>query len=112
MLYPQKASMAIGSRRTTPTFPVIAAVVSDPSVAPMYTPSSQLAASTTKGTVVDRLPPKMNAEIGTPPGSSHLASIEGHCEAATVKRAFGCAATRPQPGVHSLPCQSMSRAGG
>ena len=29
-----------------------------------------------------------------------------------MKRAFGCAAGRPQPGVQSLPCQSVSRAGG
>src|SRR4029078_5258355 len=56
--------------------------------------------------------PKINAEIGTPAGSSQRASIEGHCAAATVKRAFACAATRPQPGVHSLPCQAMRRAGG
>src|SRR5512147_2386567 len=62
--------------------------------------------------VDERRPPKMIAESGTPPGSSHLGSIEGHCEAATVKRAFGCAAGRPQPGVHSLPCQSVRRGGG
>src|SRR6185436_12467934 len=62
--------------------------------------------------VEERRPPKMNAEIGTPAGSSQRASIDGHSEAATVKRAFGCAATRPQPGIHSLPCQSVSRAGG
>src|SRR5690348_4592869 len=48
----------------------------------------------------------MNAEIGTPAGSSHAASSDGHCVAATVKRAFGCAALRPQSGVQSLPCQS------
>src|SRR5262249_45369227 len=54
----------------------------------------------------------MNAEIGTPLGSSQLGSSEGHCEAATVKRAFACAAGRPQPGVQSLPCQSIRRAGG
>src|SRR5512147_513211 len=54
----------------------------------------------------------MNAEIGTPSGSSHLGSIDGHCAAATVKRAFGCAAGRPQPGVHDLPCQSIRCAGG
>src|SRR3954447_853096 len=95
MLYPQNASIAIGSRRTTPTFPVIAAVVSEPRVAAMYTPSSQLGASVTSGTVVDRRPPNTNAEIGTPAGSSHFGSIEGHCEAGTVNRALGCAAKRP-----------------
>src|SRR3970040_358823 len=78
----------------------------------METPPSQLGASTTSGTVEERRPPKINAEIGTPWGSSQRASIEGHCEAATVKRAFGCAAARPQPGTQSLPCQSVSRAGG
>src|SRR5512134_3342356 len=78
----------------------------------MYTPSSHDGASTTRGTVLERRPPNRNAEIGTPPASSHFGSIDGHCAAATVKRELGFAATRPQPGVHSLPCQSMSCAGG
>jgi hypothetical protein len=38
MLYPQKGSIAIGSRRTRPTAPVAAAVVSEAIVAPKYTP--------------------------------------------------------------------------
>src|SRR5580765_1793657 len=57
----------------------------------------------------------MNAEIGTPCGSSHAGSIEGHCEAETVNRAFGCAANLPflpSWGVQDLPCQSVRRAGG
>ena len=54
----------------------------------------------------------MNAEIGTPAGSSHSGSSDGHCVADTVKRAFGCAALRPQSGVQSWPCQSMRCAGG
>ena len=29
-----------------------------------------------------------------------------------VKRALGCAALRPQPGVQALPCQSVSSCGG
>ncbi|OWW20118.1 hypothetical protein AYR66_12060 [Noviherbaspirillum denitrificans] len=29
-----------------------------------------------------------------------------------MKRAFGCAALRPQSGVQSLPCQSIACAGG
>src|SRR2546425_12996001 len=62
--------------------------------------------------VSERLAPKMNAEIGTPAGLSHSGSSEGHCVAATVKRAFGCAALRPQSGVHDFPCQSMRCAGG
>src|SRR5881628_2704230 len=54
----------------------------------------------------------MKAEIGTPSGLSHSGSSDGHCMAATVKRAFGCAALRPQSGVHACPVQSVSRAGG
>src|SRR4051794_13282447 len=67
------------------------------------------------GTVEDRRPPKTKAEIGTPWGSSHFASSDGHCVAGTVKRAFGCAASRPflpSSGVHGRPCQSVSFAGG
>src|SRR3954468_14182620 len=77
----------------------------------MYTPSVQLFASVTSGTVVERRPPKMNASIGTPAGSSHDGSSEGTCAMATVKRAFGCAAGRPADGDHSLPVQSVSFAG-
>src|SRR3990167_9154633 len=49
----------------------------------------------------------MKALIGTPLGSSHAASNEGHCEVAQVKRELGCAARRPDSGVQSFPCQSM-----
>ena len=65
---PQNGNMAMGSRRTTPTAPVAAAVVSLPLVTPSYTPRSQLALSITGGTVLLRRPPKMFAEIGTPSG--------------------------------------------
>src|SRR5262245_6829073 len=102
----------MGSRRTTPTAPVLAAVVSEPMVAPAYTPESQFNDSLTRGTPSLRLPPYKNAEIGTPLGFSQSGSNDGHWVAATVKRAFGCAALRPQAGVHSLPCQSMSCGGG
>src|SRR5450631_2518220 len=108
--------MAKGSRRTSPTLPAAAAVVSDPIVAALYTPSSQFAASTTSGTVSLRLAPKMNADIGTPAGLSHSGSSEGHCVAETVKRALGCAALRPvsraSAGVHDSPRQSVRCAGG
>src|SRR5438034_4840304 len=104
--------MAKGSRRTSPTLPVAAAVVSDPIVAALYTPSSQFAASTTSGTVSLRLAPKMKAEIGTPAGLSHSGSSDGHCFADTVNRALGWAALRPQPGVQDCPCQSVRCAGG
>ena len=48
--------------------------------------------------------------------SSWQITIEGHCDAGAVKRAFGCAALRPVSfpisGVHLLPCQSVSSGGG
>ena len=78
----------------------------------MYPPSFQLFASVTSGTVEERRPPKMNASIGTPAGSSQFGSSDGTCDIATVKRAFGCAAGVPDCGVHSLPFQSVSFAGG
>src|SRR5215469_11155406 len=66
--------------------------------------------------VVARRPPKMNALIGTPSGSSQAGSMVGHCEAGAVKRALGCAALAPVSlaicGVHTLPRQSMHSAGG
>src|SRR5215472_11516913 len=112
MWYPQKGSIAKGSRRTSPTLPVAAAVVSDPIVAALYTPSAQLVASTTSGTVSLRRAPKMKADIGTPSGLSHSGSSDGHCVDETVKRALGCAALRPVflpiSGVHGFPCQSVS----
>src|ERR1700722_11788286 len=111
MLYPQKGSIAIGSRRDTPTFPVAAAVVSDAIPAPTKTPCCQLNASSTSGASRARLPPKRNAEIGTPSGSCHCEEILGDCEAGTVYRAFGCAAG-PFAGSQFLPCQSSSARGG
>src|SRR5256885_10137389 len=54
--------------------------------------------------------------MGTPVGSSHAASMVGHCLAGAVKRAFGCAALTPLffpiSGVHKFPCQSSHSAGG
>src|SRR5512135_3647480 len=104
--------MANGSRRTSPTFPAAAAVVSDPIVAALYTPSDHDDASTTSGSVSLRRPPKTNAVIGTPSGLFQCGSSDGHWIAATVKRELGCAALRPQSGVQSLPCQSMRCEGG
>ncbi len=54
----------------------------------------------------------MNAEIGTPAGSSHAASTDGHCDVGAVKRALGWAAGVVLAGVHGLPRQSVSCAGG
>ena len=65
---------------------------------------------------MERRPPKMKASMGTPFGLSHSASSTGLWMAATVKRAFGCAALAPVAlaisGVQSLPCQSIRCAGG
>src|SRR4051794_11756962 len=58
----------------------------------------------------------MIALIGTPVGSSQCGSIDGHCAAGAVKRAFGCAAFLPVclsiSGVQRLPRQSVHSAGG
>src|SRR4051812_26586997 len=112
MLYPQKGSIAIGSRRTTPTLPVAAAVVSEPSVAPRKTPCDQLNDWSTSGTVVARRPPKMIAEMGTPPGSSANLEREGLLLIGAVKRELGCAAFSGDAGVQRSPFQSMSSGGG
>src|SRR5215218_5429232 len=90
MWYPANGSMANGSRLTCPTAPAAAAVVSDPIDAARYTPYIQLNAWYTRGAVFDRLPPKMNAWIGTPRGSSHAESITGFWYAGAVNRALGC----------------------
>src|SRR5918997_629701 len=112
MLYPQNGSIAIGSKRSCPTSPAWAAVVSTDIVAPRNTPCSQSNASLTSGTTVARRPPSRNASIGTPAGSSHSDAIDGHCAAGVVKRAFGWAAGDSESGVQSLPCQSIACAGG
>src|SRR3954471_8706300 len=103
--------MAKGSKRTSPTLPAAAAVFSELMIEPRNTPWSQPSDSVTSGTVVARRPPKRMAEMGTPFGSSHSGAIDGHCDAGAVKRAFGWAAGVDDSGVHSLPFQSMRRAG-
>src|SRR5436309_4387568 len=107
MLYPQKGSIAMGSRRSCPTFPAAAAVVSLLDVAPRNTPCCQLNDSMTKGTTVPRRPPKRMASIGTPLGSSHSGAIAGHWLAETVNLALGWAAGRPERGVQGRRSQSM-----
>src|SRR5215468_8116020 len=103
MLRPQKGSIAIGSRRTTPTAPLCAAVVSDATEAPTNTPWFQSKDCRTSGAVRARRPPNTIAEIGTPFGSSQWGEIEGHCEAGAVKREFGWAAFSLDPLRHSRP---------
>jgi len=84
-------SIAIGSRRTTPTAPVAAAVVSLDSVAPRNVPWIQSRASVTSGIVVLRRPPKRIAEIGTPWGSSYSGARIGQLRIGVQNREFGCA---------------------
>src|SRR5215212_10629878 len=107
-----KGSIAIGSRRTTPTSPLAAAVVSEDSVAPRKTPWTQSRASYTRGTVVLRRPPKRIAEIGTPFGSSYSGAMIGHCMIGVQKRELGCDEGSSDVGVQSRPFQSVRCAGG
>src|SRR5687767_11064909 len=111
MLYPQKGSIAKGSKRSSPTLPAAAAVFSLDMIEPRKTPWFQSNDSVTSGTLVARRPPKRMAEIGTPFGSSHSGAIDGHCDAGAVKRAFGWAAGRPASGVQSWPFQSTRWSG-
>src|SRR5689334_14809314 len=89
----------------------MAAVVSEAIVEAMYTPCVQSNDSVTSGTAVARRPPNRNTLIGTPSGFSQSLSADGICAQLMVKRALGCAALRPDPGVHGLPCQSVSSFG-
>src|SRR3954452_25593719 len=82
-------SIANGSRRTTPTAPVAAAVVSEDSVAPMKTPWFQSRASVTSGIVVFRRPPQRIGEIGTRLGSSYAGARIGRWLIGVQKRLFG-----------------------
>src|SRR5829696_155230 len=111
MLYPQNGSMAKGSRRTTPTWPAAAAVVSEPMIQPRNTPWVQSNASLTRGTTVVRRPPNRIAEIGTPLGSSHSCAMAGHWRAGAVNRALGWAAGVADTGVQPLPFQSVTWSG-
>src|SRR5918994_2971645 len=105
-------SIAIGSRRTTPTGPAAAAVVSDERVAPMNTPCVQSRASVTSGTVVARRPPNKIAEIGTPRGSSYSGAMIGHCVIGVQNREFGCDDGCSLSGVQSSCFQLVRCAGG
>src|SRR5690606_16431560 len=100
-----------GSRRIA-ACPTAAAVASEPMVAARYTPCDQLNAWYTSGWSLDMRPPKMNADSGTPLGSSQSGSTEGHCDTGAVKRELGCAAGVLLSGVQSFPRQSMRWLGG
>src|SRR5579885_2245051 len=112
MLYPQNGSMANGSRRSCPTAPAAAAVVSDATIEPRNTPCCHDSAWWISGTTEDRRPPNRIASIGTPSPSSHSGAIAGSCAAGAVNRALGWAAGVFDPGVQSLPFQSMRCSGG
>ena len=84
--------MAMGSRRTTPTLPAAAAVVSEAAEAPTNTPWRQFSDWYTSGASDARRPPNRIAVIGTPSGASHIDEMLGSCLAGTVKRELGCAA--------------------
>src|SRR5919205_965757 len=99
--------MAKGSKRSFPTAPAWAAVVSEAMIEPRNTPCCQSKDSWMSGTTEERRPPKRMAEMGTPLGSSHSGAIDGHCDAGHVKRALGWAAVVPDAGVHERPCQSV-----
>src|SRR3989338_2457798 len=111
MLYPQNGSIAIGSRRVTPTCPVAAAVVSEAIDAPTKTTCGQSKDWYTSGATRRRRPPKRIAEIGTPSGDSHSGEMLGHCRAGAVYRALGCATGSAPFGSADLPRQSIVPAG-
>src|ERR1041385_3709296 len=110
MLYPQNGSIAMGSRRTTPAWPVAAAVVSEPIDDARNHPFCQFIDCSTNGIAVLRRLPKMNAEIGTPWGFSQPGEMVGHCRAGAVNRELGCAALSLPS--HGWPFQSISFSGG
>src|SRR3954462_13795989 len=62
--------------------------------------------------VLERRPPKTIADTSTPCGSSHAGSSAGLFVHGAVNRLFGCAAFRPQSGVHRWPVQSTHSSGG
>src|ERR1700744_3784342 len=105
-------SIAIGSRRTTPTLPFAAAVVSLDPGAPMKTPCCQAPDPVPSGTVVAARPPKKIAEIGTPFGSSNSGAMIGHCDIGVQYREFGCAAASFESGVQSCFFHEVRCAGG
>src|SRR5881227_1905731 len=111
MLYPQKGSMAKGSRRSSPTLPSAAAVFSEATLAPRKTPWFQSKDSVTSGTALARRPPKRIAEIGTPLGSSYSGARIGHWLIGVQKRLFGWLEGSSESGVQSWCFQLVRCAG-
>ena len=85
----------MGSRRTTPTAPVAAAVVSEAMMEPTNTPCVQSRDWYTRGAVLARRPPKTMAEMGTPRGLSNSGEMQGQFLAGAVKRADEIIAATP-----------------
>src|ERR1039458_7292872 len=96
MLYPQKGSIAKGSRRRWPTKPGAAAVVSEERIDPKKTPWFQSRDWKINGMTLARRPPKRMASIGTPAGSSHSGAIAGAPGAAGGERGLGGARGVPR----------------
>ena len=81
--------MAMGSLLITPTSPIAAAVVSEPTLAPTRTPWFQSFDSYTNGANSLLLPPKTMAEIGTPFEESARSEYFGLFLAETVNLELG-----------------------
>ena len=79
----------MGSRRTTPTAPEAAAVVSEAMIEPTNAPFCQLVDWYTRGAVFARRPPNTIAEIGTPAGLLNWSEMQGQLIAIAVKRLLG-----------------------
>src|SRR5690606_13794547 len=106
-------SMAKGSRRTTPCWPAAAAVVSEPIVAAMYTPSTQLRASVTSGTVSERRSPENEGIDGdarriVPFGVNDRILVGGDGKARVGMCRLAPASGRP---VAALPVEAVRRLG-
>ena len=79
----------MGSRRTTPTAPAAAAVVSEAMMEPTKAPFCQDVDWYTRGAVFARRPPNTIAEIGTPAGLANSEEMQGQLIAFAVKRELG-----------------------
>src|SRR3954466_4711173 len=90
--------MAKGSRRSLPTAPAAAAVVSEAMIETRNTPCSQSKDWWIRGTVDERRPPTRMAEIGTPLGSCHSDAIPGSWAAGGVNRVLGGGGGKPGVG--------------
>ncbi len=87
----RKSKLLIGLIFRTPSFPSVAAVVSDSSAAPIViTPCIQSNDSSTGTFVSESLPPYIIPPITTPSGLSRSESLFSKSFRSSVNRAFGC----------------------